>query len=391
MHILYIRKAATSCVGAVGKLAFRCRLSRWSASLVIAGRGQRTFPLRADPLVGEAIDSWLEAIAACHRCTFGDVLHQCGLRDRATDRARWSSDFMTPSSDVVDAIAHATGADTGTVVATTMMQPDGTSASNRHRWGWRRSSRACPRCLAETGGRWPLAWRHNSVFLCFEHSCVMLDTCASCGRSWRTRQHQLRRIPKMNRCANLAPDAAQGTGEMCGADLISQPAVILPPSHPVFRAQHITREFEERRPVTLGLYGASVSPEVVATDLRVLSGWMLRSADLSALDEVLSGMNAGVLAAGGLPQLETDPRRFNVRAGVHPTAIDMAIGSALAVAVLDSEIPGVATELLSQVMAMVRPEWALRLVRGRGRAQLSDDAGTVLVSAFNAVFKNRRI
>lgn len=143
--------------------------------------------------------------------------------------------------------------------------------------------------------------------------------------------------------------------------------------------------------MTLALYGASVSPDVVDTDLRVLTGWMLRSADLSALDEVLSIMNARVLAGGGLPEPETDPRRFNVRAGLHPTAMDMAVGSALAVAVLDSVNPGVATELLSRVMAIVSPEWALRMVRGRGRAQLSNEAGAVLVSAFNASFKSRRV
>ena len=195
----------------------------------------------------------------------------------------------------------------------------------------------------------------------------------------------------MTRCANVAPDASRWTGEMCGADLTRRPALNLPHTHPAFRAQSIIKELEERRPVTLGLYGASVSPEVVDADVRVLSGWMLRAVDLSALDEILSGMNAGVLPAGGLPRPETDPRRFNVRVGVHPTAIDMAIGSALAVAVLDSANPTVAMELLSHIMAMVCPEWALRLVRGRGRAQLSIDAGAVLVSAFNAVFKARRI
>lgn len=67
----------------------------------------------------------------------------------------------------------------------------------------------------------------------------------------------------------------------------------------------------------------------------------------------------------------------------------MAIGYTLALEVLDSPTPRAAHELLALVMAEVRPEWALRLVRGRGRGQVSEDVSVVLMSAFDSVFRGR--
>ncbi|MEX3742976.1 MULTISPECIES: hypothetical protein [Mycolicibacterium] len=122
--------------------------------------------------------------------------------------------------------------------------------------------------------------------------------------------------------------------------------------------------------------------------MRVLARWMLRAAELTALDRVLSTVDAVVLGANAAPSV-TDPDRFAQRSGIHPVAIDMAIGYTLALEVLDSPTPRAAHELLALVMAEVRPEWALRLVRGRGRGQVSEDVSVVLMSAFDSVFRGR--
>ncbi|WP_395312281.1 hypothetical protein V4U86_21730 [Mycobacterium sp. AMU20-3851] len=140
--------------------------------------------------------------------------------------------------------------------------------------------------------------------------------------------------------------------------------------------------------MALGLYGAPVRTVSVLQDVRVLAQWMLKAADLTALDGILSTLDAPVLDAQAT-HTPAEPDRFTQRAGIHPVAVDMAVGCTLAMAVLDSPSPCAAEELLSRVMSVVHPEWALRLVRGRGRTLLSDYASTALVSAFNGVFRAR--
>jgi hypothetical protein len=39
----------------------------------------RTLPFRIVPIDGEALDSWLEAIAFRHDAPFGAVLRRCGI------------------------------------------------------------------------------------------------------------------------------------------------------------------------------------------------------------------------------------------------------------------------------------------------------------------------
>ena len=46
----------------------------------------RTLPLRVPPLPGEALDSWLEAVAARHNARMGDLLHHVGIDERTR---RW--------------------------------------------------------------------------------------------------------------------------------------------------------------------------------------------------------------------------------------------------------------------------------------------------------------
>jgi hypothetical protein len=45
--------------------------------------------------------------------------------------------------------------------------------------------RACPRCLAENGGRWPLSWSLPWHVLCLRHRCYLIDRCPACGQALR--------------------------------------------------------------------------------------------------------------------------------------------------------------------------------------------------------------
>jgi hypothetical protein len=350
----------------------------------------RTLPLRVEPLPGEAIDSWLEAVARTHRATFGSVLDQCGIDTRSLNRKPWQQIFLAPPPGVINNIAYTTGMSADAVRAMTLSPAEGDSVLNRHRWAWRRSSRACPHCLAETGGRWFLHWRHNLCFICTKHNCVLIDACASCGRPWRTRRHHASVIPTENCCPNPPNTAMPGKGLMCGAYLPALQTIGLPDDHSATRAQRLICDHAgHRRQTAPSLYGTSVRADDVLEDLRVLARWMLQAAELTALDQILSTFDAPILGKEAAPAVGS-PDRFTERAGVHPVAIDVAIGNTLALAVLDSPTPRAARELLSLVMAVVRPEWALRLVRGRGREHLSDDVAAVLVAAFDSVFRGQR-
>lgn len=356
--------------------------------MAFQARCARTLPLRVEPLPGEAIDSWLEAVARTHRATFGSVLDQCGIDVRNVNRKPWQQIFLTPPVGAISKIAYTTGMSADAVRNTTLSPAEGDLALNRHRWAWRRSSRACPRCLAETNGRWLLQWRHNLSVVCTKHNCVLIDTCASCRRPWRTRQHPVNLIPNENCCANPPSSASPGKDLMCGTYLPALRPIGLPENHSVTRVQRLIDDLAAHQQVTLGLYGRFARADNVLKDLRVLAQWILRATELTSLDRILSTIDAGVLGATAAPTV-TNPDRFTQRAGVHPIAIDMAIGYTLALAVLDSPTPRAAHDLLALVMAEVRPEWALRLVRGRGREELSEDVSAVVMSAFNSVFRGR--
>lgn len=351
------------------------------------GGPSRTLPLHVKPRPGEAIDSWLEAVAARHQVPFGAVLRQCGLLAQS-DRRGFSCAFIMAESGVAEAIAHTTGVKDDEVRTMSLPAGEGGTPPIRHPWAWRRGSRACPLCLRTTGGRWMLAWRHNVAFVCATHHCVLLDICAACGRPWRVRQHRVDQVPRMNHCANLSPGAVDGSVLMCGADLTILQATVLTDDHPALRAQRILDELVEGRTVSLGMYGGAVPSASAREDLRVLTRWLLKAADLTALDRLLSDEHAGVLRADA-PQVRTDPGRFTQRAGIYPTALDMAIGTTLVLGVLDRPTPVAAQDALARIMAIVRPESALRLVRGPSRRLLTDGVDAVLVGAFNSTFKGR--
>ena len=128
----------------------------------------RTLPIRLTPLPGEALDSWLEALAFRMRMPAGALLRSVGLRRRARLK---SPDGLASDSMIrlqpqeASTLAELTGATASQVMSMTLAAYDGrallidprTGQVNRYRlWGRNAGSRYCPDCLAETGGRWIL-------------------------------------------------------------------------------------------------------------------------------------------------------------------------------------------------------------------------------------------
>lgn len=245
-----------------------------------------TLPLRVAPLPGEAIDSWLEAIAARHTTTFGAVLAQCGIHAGGNDGAR----LMAPSRPTINGIAYVTGIAPAVVQAMTLTPDDGAvnTGRRRHVWGWRTCSRACPHCLAETHGRWPLSWRHNLTFACMKHQCLLIDTCPRCQQSMRSRPHRTQQVPVPGHCANTyRRPPPPSTGPLCGADLATSPEAPLCPQHPVLRAQDRIDTLRAGYPITLAVYGRQPCNTEALIDITVLARWMVSAVDQIHLEHVL--------------------------------------------------------------------------------------------------------
>ncbi len=250
----------------------------------------RTFPIRLAPLPGEALDSWLEALAHRLNVRLGDVLGELGL---AAPVQRGVREIAVPTDwtialreDEAARIAHATGADPQQLHAMTLMRFDGRAlridqakrqVSKHVLWGRPRGSRFCPECLADSGGRWPLTWRLGWSFACLTHSRLLADRCPDCGRVQRERPFSRHALPVPGRCGALPSrtgDLAIPAG--CGQDLTHTETLRLPVGHPAIDAQRLILEMIESGAASYGPYGTVPQSAVTAlTDLRAVAGRIL--------------------------------------------------------------------------------------------------------------------
>jgi hypothetical protein len=257
----------------------------------------RTFPIRLALLPGEALDSWLEALAHRLNVRLGDVLGELGLAaafQHGVREVAVPTDWTIALRDEEAArIAHATGTDPQQLHDMTLMRFDGRALRidqtkrqvSRHvLWGRPRGSRFCPECLADSGGRWPLTWRLGWSFACLTHNRLFADRCPDCGRVQRERPFSRHAQPVPGRCGTLP----SRTGDLaipggCGQDLTHAETLRLPVSHPALDAQRLILETIESGYASYGPYGTMPQPAVTAlTDLRAIAGRIL--ADLPAAD-----------------------------------------------------------------------------------------------------------
>jgi AraC-like DNA-binding protein len=257
----------------------------------------RTFPIRLAPLPGEALDSWLEALAHRLNVRFGDVLGELGLAAAVQHGVREvavPTDWTIALRDEEAArIAHATGTDPQKLHDMTLMRFDGRALRidqakrqvNKHvLWGRPRGSRFCPECLADSGGRWPLTWRLGWSFACLTHNRLLADRCPDCGRVQRERPFSRHALPVPGRCGTLPSrtgDLAIPAG--CGKHLTQAETLRLPAGHPALDAQRLILETIESGDASYGPYGLLPQSAMAAlTDLRAVAGRIL--ADLPAAD-----------------------------------------------------------------------------------------------------------
>jgi hypothetical protein len=96
-------------------------------------------------------------------------------------------------------------------------------------WALLHASRACGRCLAETGGAWPLWWRLGVAATCPRHAVALADECPNCGVALRRGSGQ--RVRGLSRRATADPLRCTNTtsdGAVCGFDLTALPHEAVP-------------------------------------------------------------------------------------------------------------------------------------------------------------------
>ena len=267
----------------------------------------RTLPIHLEPVDGEALDSWLEALCGQMGCTWGDFAEAVGLPPppRGIRTPSWLI-RLTPTE--ARALHAATGTSIQILHSMTLASLDGTglgllpatrALDRSFPWSRFRFSRYCPECLQDNGGRWQLFWRSGWAFACVEHCCLLVDECLACGHRLRGHVGHAELVPDGQRCSNPARHATGRAPERCGADLAANPTVRLGQGHPTIAAQHLIRKVIDSGAATFGIYHDHTTAAVGAlADIRAVAGRILASATADDWRRVLpADLDAAYAAA----------------------------------------------------------------------------------------------
>ncbi|QIV81750.1 TniQ family protein [Mycolicibacterium frederiksbergense] len=307
-------------------------------ALRTAGGGQspplRTLPLRTMPVPGEALDSWLQALAHHSDATWGDIGTATGyLAGRATGARQ---PITTITAAQMTALAYTTGITPQTLWAMTpASQLPVPYAMAAIRTLLMPGSRFCPRCLRDNGGLWPLWWRLRWAFACPTHHCLLTDCCPSCRRRQRIEAPPMNLVPQPGRCDRPALGGRRrSTPPRCGALLSDAITADAPVDSAVLSAQRRILNVIAAGVASGGIYGdGSVSALTYVTDLRVLGEQLLQHATCSP-------SSPGNLNAAPTWALNRDST----------CADTTALGASLAVPILDCDSPDQAAQLLRTVL-----------------------------------------
>ncbi|TDK84589.1 TniQ family protein [Mycolicibacterium mucogenicum] len=303
----------------------------------------RTLPIRVNPIDGEALDSWLEALAHRTHTAFGDLLQAVGLATHPQTTAAWW--MVGLSSTEIETVSAVTGVSSATLNRMTLHRYADDAVHLDRRlyvaerylpWSTPTGSGFCPACLEETGGRWNLDWRLGWTFVCIKHHCLLAHACPECGGVQRGRAHIKETIPQLGRCSNPATSALGRSPKRCGADLSHARVSIFRIEHPVIKAQQTVNAIIATATPRFGLYNAHTQPRAsVLADIRAVAGRVLAYATPRDLEAVIP---ADLLAVYRGPIRRPSSRRGPSRdpRQVVPTpAASAAVGVVAALNVLD--------------------------------------------------------
>ncbi|SKG49746.1 TniQ family protein [Mycobacteroides abscessus] len=330
----------------------------------------RTFPIRLDPIDGEALDSWLDALSYRFSTVWADLLDAIGLTPQAGIRD--SSWQLALTEQQAHAITTAAGLPDTQVTAMTLARyhstglqilQDATRADRAFPWGRTRFSRYCPHCLRDSGGRWQLFWRLGWSFACPKHRCLLLDECPACGQRQRENPTPRDLIAHPGHCMRPGPGLTGRAPDRCDCDLSAAPTLLFAPEHPVLAAQRTIRQIIDTGTPQLALYAdRPVSAAHVLADIRAVAGRILAHRRHQDLQHVLDP---------DLYQAYLEVREVQHGAGATPCptikpglsapahAATAATGVVAALHILTAESIDTAAQRL---------RWLISDGRGRGRA-----------------------
>lgn len=206
---------------------------------------ERTLPIRVPIAAGESLASWMEALARRYDMPLRQILPALGIHHSSTSTEAFRLLHQIPA-EVLRRVERQAGLEQGRLTHSVLDQYDFLRfdrwSRRAHHWLlWERSSgsRFCPRCLAESRGRWPVLWHLNWTFACLRHRVALAENCPECGRTPYSGENRYDHNPDPRRCSHTAPGRRPPGPRVprCGGDLTLAAATPLPPGHPLLTAQ----------------------------------------------------------------------------------------------------------------------------------------------------------
>ncbi|MGW0163105.1 TniQ family protein [Mycobacterium sp. NPDC003323] len=324
-----------------------------------------TLPLRVTPVPGESLESWLHALAHRHRAPWGDLLDALLPVPQPGPGRTWRRRFtyrltLSVTDDEAAAIAHATGTAVADIHAMTLARYAGRATGldpvagtyTPFPWGRTHGSRYCPQCLADTAGRWQLAWRLGWTFLCPQHRCLLLDRCPQCRQRQRLQPLPTPLIPQPGTCLGSALLNDTRTKQFCTAQLADQPIVVLPREHPAVHAQHVIHRIIARDLADVGVYRTHPQTARAAlADIRSLARRVLIEPESPALPALVP---ADIVAAHRTVKPTAPVSGYHAGAHVPADAATTAAGVIGALAVLGCDTVDAAGDRFAILLSATR-------------------------------------
>lgn len=301
----------------------------------------RTLPIRLTPAEGEALDSYLEALAHRSRAAWRDLIVAVGLDGSPMRPGKGIYEWLVRLTESqTSSLSHATGVDAACLESMTfaglLRSPDGAPGTAAPVLPLLRSparSRFCPRCLSDSGGRWQLWWRLRWGFACPHHHCLLVDSCPECGRWQRVRPSPSWITPTPETCSHetLGPHASAST--RCGGALSSSIVVSLTTDNPVLIAQRRILGYLTCESVSDGIYASRMVdvPQFLA-DLSAVGTRVFRYARSDNLQQRVPTD----LATLHRELCECDPGQNQMLFAHSATAAGAAVAAVAALRILDS-------------------------------------------------------
>lgn len=228
----------------------------------------RILPIRLDPLPGESIESWLQALAFRNRTYWADLLKSLGLVDPKGRLENVAT--MDLHRNELAQLAESTGVALGDIPPMTACGGHGERDEEQLPWVWQRGTRFCPQCLTERAGRYLLEWKLGWIFACERHSCLLADRCPVCGVRPLQRTVSGEVVPRPGICLHNISRRPRWP-IFCGTDLADAEVVRLPADHPGFAAQAVVRTVIAEGVGEFGVYALRPQPAaVVLADIRAI-------------------------------------------------------------------------------------------------------------------------